>query len=207
MELDDLIRHSERSIQNLDRQIDGLEISSCFRNRLAGGCLEVALEHQKAIVLLAARRLHGSAFSLARVLFEAFVRGVWLNRCAKDIDLANFEKERLNKKFEEILSDVEGLEGFEARVLSDIKRRSWKVMNSFTHTGFHQVVRRQTETTIESSYEVEEIIEVIDFANAVGFMSAIEIALLAGNAKLANDLLGDMKQMWPTQFEQLPQPA
>src|SRR5688572_2245856 len=38
MELDDLIRRSECSIQRLDRQIDGLEISSNFRSRLAGGC-------------------------------------------------------------------------------------------------------------------------------------------------------------------------
>jgi hypothetical protein len=157
----------------------------------------MALEHQKAIVLLAARKLHGSAFSLARVLFEAYVRGVWLNRCASELDLERFEKERLDKRLDEILNDIEGLEGFEARVLSDIKMRSWKVMNSFTHTGFHQVVRRQTETTIESSYEVEEVVEVIDFANAIGFMSAIEIALLAGDDSLANEILGEMKKMWP----------
>ena len=125
------------------------------------------------------------------------MRGVWLNRCANEFDLERFEEERLDKKLGEMLNDVEGLEGFEARVLSDIKRRSWKVMSSFTHTGFHQVVRRQTETTIESSYEIEEIVEVIDFANALGFMSAIEIALLAGNDSLANEMLGQMKNMWP----------
>jgi hypothetical protein len=197
IDLTELIRRSECSIQSLDRQIDGLEISSNFRSRLAGGCLEIALEHQKAIVLLAARKLHGSAFSLARILFEAYVRGVWLNRCANDLDLERFEKERLAKKLGEMLNDIERLEGFEAKVLSDIKSRSWKVMNSFTHTGFHQVVRRQTETTIESSYEVEEIGEVIDFANALGFMSGVEIALLAGDNSLANEILDEMKKMWP----------
>jgi hypothetical protein len=157
------------------------------------------LEHQRAIVLLVAHKLYGSAFALSRVLFEAYVRGVWLRRCASEIDLQRFGDDRLEKVFHQLLSDIESLEGFEVNVLSDIKKRSWHVMNSFTHTGFRQVVRRQTEATIESTYSNEEVREVIDFSRAIGFLSAMEIALLADRESLLEELLGKMKEMWPEQ--------
>ncbi|MFQ5799877.1 MAG: hypothetical protein ACE5H0_14460 [Bacteroidota bacterium] len=68
------IQQAEQLIQWLDRRIDGVEVKSVFRHRLAGGCLDVALEHHKAIVLLVAHSLYGSAFSLVRLMFEAYVR-------------------------------------------------------------------------------------------------------------------------------------
>ena len=80
MNIQEEINKSEELIQWLDRQIDGLDISSDERTRLAAGCLDMALEHQKAIVLLVAKSLCGSAFSIARLIFEAYVRGVWLHR-------------------------------------------------------------------------------------------------------------------------------
>jgi hypothetical protein len=178
MDFNNIIRQSELLIQWLDQRIDGLEVPANSRSRLSGGCLEVALEHQRAIVLLVAHKLYGSAFALSRVLFEAYVRGVWLRRCASEIDLQRFEDDRFEKMLHQLLSDIESLEGFEANVLSDIKRRSWHVMNSFTHTGFRQVIRRQTEVSIESTYGDEEVQEIIEFARAIGFLSAMEIALL-----------------------------
>jgi hypothetical protein len=82
MNIQIIIQKSESLIQWTEKQIDGLEVSSDERIRLSAGCLDVALEHQKAIVLLVANKLYGTAFSLARLTFEAYVRGVWLQNCA-----------------------------------------------------------------------------------------------------------------------------
>lgn len=87
MKVTQLVQESEQLIQWLDKSINGLEIKSDTRTRLAAGCLDLALEHQKAIVLLTAHKLYGSAFSLARLIFEAYVRGVWLWRCASDSEV------------------------------------------------------------------------------------------------------------------------
>ena len=198
MTRDQVIQQSENYIQWLDRRIDCLEVKADLRSRLAVGCLDTALEHQKAIVLLVAKQLHGSAFALVRSIFEAYVRGIWLHRCAEEADLEKFVKGHI-PKFSMLLDAIERLDGFENGVLSVAKDHSWKIMNSFTHTGFDQIVRRHTENTIEPNYDEEEILEVVNFANAIGSLAAIAICELAGNVELANSLLEKIKKVWPSE--------
>jgi hypothetical protein len=97
MNIRNTIIQSEELIQWLDTQIDGLEIASEERIRLAAGCLDMALEHQKAIVLLVANKLYGSAFALARLIFEAYVRGIWLQMYASETEIEKFKKDELKK--------------------------------------------------------------------------------------------------------------
>ena len=62
------------------------------RSRASAGCFGVAQEHHHAIVLLAHHRLYAPSFSLLRVEFEAYVRGVWLSldACASDSEVEGF---------------------------------------------------------------------------------------------------------------------
>lgn len=196
MKLTQTIRDSEALIQWLDQRIDGAEIPSDRRSRLAAGCLDMALEHQKAILLLVAHKLYGSAFSLERLLFEAFVRGVWLHGCASEAELDQFERGKLDKTFASLVQETENLEAFDVGVLSQAKAASWKAMNSFTHTGFAQVVRRNTEATIEPNYEEAEVLEAVGFANAMGLLSACAVSLLADDHNLANLVFERALQFW-----------
>ncbi len=190
MSVHEQIVESESLIQWLDAKIDGLEIQADLRSRIAGGCLDVVLEHQKGIVLLVSERIYASAFGLVRLIFEAYVRGIWLHQCATQQDLNRFEKNKLDKTFDNLIQEIEKLDGFNnVDVLSKVKNASWAAMNSYTHTGFHQVVRRNRDSTIEPDYSENEIIEVVSFANAIGVLAAIEIARLARNEILANEVL------------------
>ena len=180
-------------IRWLDQHIDGIEISSEERTRLAAGCLDTALEHHQAILLLVSRSLFGSAFALVRLLFEAYIRGIWLHRCASDSELDLFKAEKLDKSFGTFIEEIERIEGFEAGVLSDTKLKSWKAMNSYTHSGFMQIVRRNTASTIEPNYTEDEILEALNFANAIGLLSALEISHLARSEELANSILEQAK--------------
>lgn len=187
------IAESERLIEWFDRKIDGLAIPSTLRSRLSCGCLDMAMEHQKAIVILTANRLNGSAFALLRLLFEAYVRGAWLHQCASDEDLTRFSNDKLDKKFGSFITDLEKLDGFNSGVLLKAKAASWNRMNDLTHTGPQQVIRRNTATTIEADYSEAEILEAIGFADAIASLSVIEIAHLAGNNILANEILQEVK--------------
>ena len=193
MNIHEKIRKSEALIQWMDQRIDGLKISSDDRTRISAACLDMALEHQKAIVLLVANRLFGSAFSLARLIFEAYVRGLWLGRCASEPEIEKYKKNKLEKTFATLIPEIEQIEGFNKGVLSKAKAASWNSMNSYTHSGYLQSVRRNKTDTIEPNYDTEEIIEVLGFANAIGMLSALQIALLAGNEKFAMDLLEKSK--------------
>ncbi len=199
MDRHQFIQKAESFIQWLDRQIDGIEMRSDLRNRLAAGCLEMTLEHQRGIVLLIAKNIHGSAFALIRPLFESYVRGIWLHKCASESNLDRFIKGKDLGKFADLCAAVEKLEAFQEGLLSQIKMSSWKAMNGFTHTGIHQVARRHTEETIEANYDEVEILEAMKFACGIGWLAAIAICDLADNAELANAILQKVKDLFPSE--------
>ena len=189
MTIDSHVRKSGVLIQWMEQKIDGLEITPDDRTRISAACLDIALEHQKAIVLLIANKLFGTAFSLARILFEAYIRGLWLYRCATDKELDDFKKDRLKKQFDAMIKEIERQDGFEEGVLSKAKSANWKAMNSYTHSGFFQVSRRNKDETIEPNYDKGEILEVLEFSDAIGILAAIQLALMSGKEAFAKDLL------------------
>ena len=197
MHLTSPLTQSSRLCRWIDTKIDGVAIPSTVRGRMADGCLDQALEHQKAIVLLVCRHHFGSALALIRVAFESYVRGVWLHQCATDTELSKYTRDKLKKEFHELIVEVETTEAFKEGVLSAIKKRSWKAMNSFTHSGYSQAVRRNTEDSIEPNYDEQEILEVLQFSSAIALLSCIEIASLANNVDLAYEFLKKAKRLRP----------
>jgi hypothetical protein len=142
---------------------------------------------------LIANKLVGSAFSLVRILFEAYIRGLWISKCASENEIEKFKKNNLEKTFGTLIQEIEQQDGFQEGVLSKVKAANWKAMNSYTHSGFFQSVRRMKEETIEANYDKDETIEILGFANAMGMLTALQIASMAGNVELANDLLEKSK--------------
>ena len=186
MELNSAIRESEELAHWLDKNIDGTSIKSDDRSKIAGACLDVILEHQKAIALLSDRKLHGSAAALVRSVFESYVRGVWFYYSATEQELEKFkEKDKLNKRFHELIEDLEKHEVFSEGVLSDVKELSWETMNSFNHSGFYQVVRRHKGDEISPNYSDDEVIDALESANSFSILAAIAIAGIARNEVLA----------------------
>jgi len=195
MRIDNRIRKSEALIQWMDQNIDGLEISSDDRTRISAACFDIALEHQKAIVLLIANKLFGTAFSLARVLFEAYIRGLWLAKCATDKEIDDFKKDKLEKKFDTLIKEIEQQDGFKEGILSKAKSVNWKAMNSYTHSGFFQAVRRNKDNTIQPNYAEDEILDLLGFSDAIGILAALQIALMARQEDFAKDLLERSKTL------------
>lgn len=187
------IQRSEVLINWIGDRLGGTALPANLRFRLAAGCLDAALEHYRAIVLLIAHSFHGSAFALVRSMFEAYVRGAWLHQCASEDQLQLFKRGTLGHSFGSFLSDLEKLDAFREGVLSSVKKKSWDVMCGFTHTGFDQVVRRNTENDIGPNYEVDELIEALDFADGIAIMAGVEFAHLASDDYLAMAFLEKAK--------------
>ncbi|MCK5545951.1 MAG: hypothetical protein KAI27_01170 [Rhodospirillaceae bacterium] len=190
------IKKSEDFIQWLDKQIVKLKMPSDSRNRLAGGCLDVALEHQKAILLLIAKKLYGSAFALVRILYESYIRGIWLQHCATESQLTQFRNGTV-PLFHKLIEDIEKIDGFENGFLTEFKKNSWARMNGFVHTGVEQVVCRNTTDSIEPNYDKDEVIKSIDFSNGIACLSAIAICRLANDVSLAENILNKHEEYWP----------
>ena len=194
------IDQSEELIRWLDRLIETLSVPTNDRAVIVAACQDVALEHHKSIVLTTREQFHGSAFALVRIEFEAYVRGQWLRYCASDDEVATFkERDKLDKTFGEIIGDLEGHDAFDEGVLSNIKQQSWRAMNSFTHTGRLQVVRRLSATKIGSNYPEEEIVGTLDFADSIANLAALAIVnvatgKLSDRERLAERILERMKE-------------
>jgi len=188
MKLDEAILESNKLIQWLSARIDGVEVSSAERVRMAVGCLDMVLEHQRAIVLLTSSHIYGSAAALICLVFESYVRGLWLYFAASDDELDDFKRDNLRKNFAQLIEDVEKHDAYHEGVLSSVKELSWKVMNSFKHTGFYQVVRRNKESEISPNYSDEEIIDGLESANAFAILTGIAIADIAKDEHLAYDV-------------------
>lgn len=183
-----LIVNSEKLINWLDTKIDGLEISSEFRFRAAGGCFDLAMEYQKAIVLLVSNCLYGAGFCLMRPIYESYVRGIWLHKCATPNELANYSKDKV-PHLSELLHSVENLPSHQDGILSKAKESSWNFMNSSVHAGYQQIVHRQTESSIEPNYDEKKIKQLTNFANAISCLSAIAICDLSDDSVVAYDIL------------------
>jgi hypothetical protein len=167
---------------------------------IAAACQDIALEHHKAIVLSTRYLFHASAFGLVRLQFEAYIRGAWLRHCASDEQVAVFKEcDKLDRNFGQLIADLESQEAFNVGVLSRIKTQSWKEMNSFTHTGLLQVVRRITSAGVGAIHPEKEVVSTLDFADSVAFWSTLAIVeVVVGEPeekeKLATQLLKRMEQ-------------
>lgn len=195
MRIEDQIKKSEQLIQWMDACIGEPTTSSDIRSRLSGTCLAVAREHQKAIVLLIANQLCGSAYALVRAQFESYVRGTWLHHCALDSDLERFQADKLKRSFASLVADIEKHPGFEDGYLSAVTRKSWDAMCSYAHTGSLQMARWNTEDEIGHNYKEDELVEVIDYTNALAILASIGIALLAKDDALASRLLAKGREL------------
>ena len=188
MSLETEIDNSEKLTQWLDEKIDGLEISSDDRYLIAAGCLDMALEHQKSIILLSANHLYGSAAALVRLIFESHVRGVWILYCASDKQIEQFKNDKLDKNFHQLIEEIEKIDAFNVGTLSHVKEKSWAIMNSFTHSGFWQVVRRNKPGEIAPNYTDNEIIDALRTANSFAILAAFTIANMSKDEGLVKEI-------------------
>jgi hypothetical protein len=149
------------------------------RAQMAMGCLELAIEHQAAISMLAAQPLWGPTYALLRCLLEAFVRGVWLARCASEMDLESFQLAGLRRKsVEELVEDVERALGHSRGVLSKLTQTSWAMFSDFTQSG------GEVEHSA-SNYPRDDTDHALRLATTLGLLAATEVANLSGNRRVA----------------------
>jgi hypothetical protein len=156
------------------------------RAKAALGCLDIAIEHQAGICVLAEQLLWGPAYALLQCMFDAFIRGVWLARCATDLDLEAFELAGLRSKpFAELVDDVERVLGHSRGVLSKLMKSSWAIFSDCTRAGFEHVHGRNSRDIAALNYPAAETEQALRLATALGLLSATELAALSGHRDVA----------------------
>lgn len=211
MNLNEKIDISAQWINECCKLIDGAQIQgNSDRERISGALLHLALEHHEAIQILVScdqpSPPYGSAGALLRPQFEAYIRAVWLRRCAKDSEIKTLiEKDKLPKydkvqsELDGIIKRIEELPAFEEKKLSSTKKDVWKNMCSLTHGGMVQMSNRVRGAEIANNYTPEQVFEILRNACVISLQVMVEYADLLKNNEMANDILSTYYRLFPKQ--------
>lgn len=171
----------------------GLQLLPSDRNRLSAALLDQVHEHHNAVLLLLENECVGSAIALLRGTVEATVRGIWLFRCASNVEISRFRRGKIKKKFDELVAEVEDALQMPGSALSHVKRTSWHAMCSYDHAGYLQAVRRITPTDIGPNYseaEQHEILAVADFCLVLASATMCALCDRADKGARITEMLG-----------------
>ena len=174
-------------------------IDANLRNRVVASCFAVTLDHYDAVLALLGRapQIYSSAFALARLVFESYIRGMWFMLCASDEQLEAFSNNSFDlPKNPKLINSVEKAGGFDGKQLSETYTKAWKHLCDYTHTGTLQVQRWNKSDSIEPSYSDEEVIEIIRFTRAYAVLAAVSFAeTVVKNKELAEQFLATAKEI------------
>lgn len=150
----------EKALDTTKAQLTRHKYPDDLRTVIVAGLIDIMIEHHEAILLLVRGGKIGSAFALARSVFEAMYQGMWLNFVATEKQVQRFGKKgQIPLGFGELAKAID--KGYRAHgFFSDLKRRGWKALNSYTHNGLLQLGRRFTGHKLQPAYSDAEIIEI-----------------------------------------------
>ena len=213
-----LIQHAMSLNSQLTQHLDGLELPSTERSRLAASSFSFVMDCQSAIVLLIKHDLHQPSFSLVRLIFEALMRGYWYLWCANEEQVMKHynnpegHTDKLDKLVNDLMNSPElnmqrypALRTFVSHNLGKDKQRetaeraksrsTWKAVNNCAHAGPRQLRNYQSEESIESSFNVEQVREVVQFSNCCTCWAALGVCELANLSSLANQIYDEFTEV------------
>jgi hypothetical protein len=149
----------EKAMQSAKPIIGKHPFPDDYRTTTVIGFISILVEHQEAFLLLVMHDMVGSAFALGRPIVEGMYRALWLNVCATDDDLKRFnEKDEIDLTLAQMADAIDPAHNV-GDFFADFKKRAWKALNSYTHTGMLQIGRRFKGHEVVNSYSEGEIYE------------------------------------------------
>jgi len=150
----------EHAVNRAKEMLSSHQYPDGLRTVIVAGFIDLTIEHHEAMLLLIRHAKIGSAFALARSIFESMYRGMWINFCASEKEIERFEKK---DEIDPTLAQMAGAidtayraDGF----FKDLKKRAWPMLNSYTHSGMLQLGRRFTGHKLQPAYSEQEAFEI-----------------------------------------------
>lgn len=166
---------NEKDVPNTTRATTGLAI------------FQLSMDIADAIVVLLDARLPGPALSLARPLFEGYVRGHWLLHCASDTEVERFNH-GICPKFPPLLKAIGTDAESGGAWIHANESANMTAFHDLTHGGSEHVKRRITSTAIEPSYPEQELEGLVKFGIEVRIRIGAELLSLIGNEVAIKEL-------------------
>jgi hypothetical protein len=172
-----------------------ISFPSTNRNRAAASCFAITQEHHEAILRLAEQQLFASSFALLRVVFEAYVRGLWLYLCATDRQVNRFIALKKPPELDILLEAIDSHWLFVDTPISGFKAENYRRLCAFTHTGGEQVLRWNHATGVEPDYHIDDVIQVITTSEQLSLLSLVGIASMGDEPEIALDAIREFRNV------------
>jgi len=153
-----------------------------LRSVVVLGTLTQIIEHDEAVLLSIRNEKMGSAFALVRCIIEGVYRGLWINFCATDAEIQDFEqKDRMPLNVKEMAKAIDAK--YQAQdFFEDLYSRSWAALCSYTHTGMLQLGRRFSGATAKPAYTDGEIVAATTTATTCTLLLVAKFLAVQGHA-------------------------
>lgn len=155
--------------------------SGGVRERTGESILQLSLDLDDAILVLLDAQLPGPALTLARPLFEGYVRGVWLLRVTSDKEIEKFNNGKCQKKFYHLLRAIGKDETSGGAWIHANKDANWNSFNDLTHGGSEHVKRRNAQEAVEPNYPERELEALVQFGIEVRIRIGAELLSLVND--------------------------
>jgi hypothetical protein len=189
----------------VEKELDEVLITSDMPNiKAAATLLTVTIDHAQGIRILLNKGAYPSAAALMRVVFETYIRAMWLRGCANEKQVETFiNKDKVVSTegktiyFKDLVKAVEASHDLPA-YLSEIGANVWSGLCSLTHGGNIQLARNFDGKTIRHCYDNELVNEVIEFSTMLTCLAFSGILELANNknGELVSDKLFQLIEPW-----------
>ena len=93
--LDNIMARDVDIRTRLHELLERCEFANDLKTKLVVAYIDTALEHHKAIGLLAKSQLYGSAFAFVRVVWDAMLRALWINNFANPKQIERASRDEL----------------------------------------------------------------------------------------------------------------
>lgn len=167
--------------------------------------VDTALEHHEAIWLLAKSELYGSAFAFVRLVYDAAMRALWINKCATPEQIEQASRDELQWKMSQVRADIkQAYFGHSAQEDAEIAamvdeyferlKAIWNAACGYTHSGALQLARRFSFYEVKPNYKEDEIVEALNLATLALLFSVPPLLLSMGYVSEAHEglaLLGE----------------
>jgi hypothetical protein len=155
--VDIIIEKAYKLSVNINSTLEGITIPEADSHFLPTLFHSTVIEHHRSIIVLIQNGLHSSASTLARPLFESYVKGLWFSDCAVQKDFDKLRRDKFEAPLGKLVSDIDAKRN---NGLAQPKKDYWSVLNSHTQ-GF--------------------LTDILNFSANYALLSCTEIAKISGN--------------------------
>jgi len=177
--LNTVISASLQLSRDINHSLEGIQMGADDKSLFPSLFHSLVIEHHRSIVVLVENCLYSSASSLVRCLFEAYVKGLWFAKCAKESDFEQLREDSFNKDFYKL---VKGIDKVSNNGLSTAKERYWPNLNSLTHGGTAQLCRRLNGDEITSNFDEVFIKSILKFSDSFALLACGELVEISRDA-------------------------